>query len=1153
MIKSWNEMDFVDFQWKTYGDSSQADTFIEWCFEEKSLGLKNGSDIVNAWRVRKSDYKSYIATTIYDFQHYSLHDESHSISILNAVELVLGRNRIKHLSASDLWLLLECAYFHDIGMAMTHEDMKTLWATDENFQAFVRGAVEANDSEQQIAAQRFEQMNNLLQGKKQTDGMEDNPKIEFGSEWPAEIVQNILLLTCEYIREHHPQRAREKMEERLRGKKEDKVFNVIDDRLSNLVGMVSELHYKGFDNIAKTLKYQEVGFETEYLHPQFAAAMLRLGDLLDMDNNRFNMRSIEHFGELPSLSKLHYEKHKALTHFNISPNCIMAEAHSGDEKVCQVTEEWFHWLDEEVNDLIRDWNEFAPDKLKGCVLRKCQLKVFWKGEVFGRKEQKNFNVDTQRLIDLMIGSNIYDSLLDCFREYIQNAFDACKIKLWYELEYGRRKWGDLSNITPFELNREYYENLPIEIHVKVEWGKEKWVVRFKIRDYGIGMEEECINNLSIVGKSWKNRALYQKAIGRMPKWMKPTGGFGIGLQSAFMLTDEVKIETKSVNEIKGQSLVMRSPKLNGGVTRQKSEKAIAGTDISFVVDWSTCLEIMGKKMPPEKGKDFFDLQEIENYVVSFIIAYIKKVFPNTIFPIQIFQDDCLVQTHRSSFVKKGYGKEKPFSIKKEKREYLYRINSEDFSAWLWDKEEEAIAYIRCFAEKISSDPAIEPERFYNFCYKGVLVERLKVEEKYFRFFSFLQVNVDFMGVPMQKVMALQRNSFTQNFDVIGYYRKYVEIYLNLVSIELEKELDDEDVHKKINLFLFILASIQLLEKEKALKILSVWGPKLTEQTKVAVKVVRGTKLEKELRDVSEVLSKILDIFSGRKAADKQNKDNALLLSVRDRYKAEIAAHAGERKLFVRTMIDEDLPYYSLDSMQNTVGEGVNMLKTRSKIINLLSTYLKEGAVIYSYPDLTDALEGLGHKFNSTYFKVARDDDNGIYALITGLDEDWEYVQQSIITKEKFLRKAFDYTKNHERYIARNEKCLEYENLQVDTLPSEETRGWYGKRKEIFLISPISRRCFHQILYEANIDALENRLESGEFEMQLLMKKEVFVQIVTKMPDYLYLLDWVWEHQVKEQEKRLDRLEIEKEYRKMIEDIYEENLRKKIKESGEWYE
>ena len=32
--------------------------------------------------------------------------------------------------------------------------------------------------------------------------------------------------------------------------------------------------------------------------------------------------------------------------------------------------------------------------------------------------QKNFQVDQARLISLMVGSNIYNSKLDCFREYL---------------------------------------------------------------------------------------------------------------------------------------------------------------------------------------------------------------------------------------------------------------------------------------------------------------------------------------------------------------------------------------------------------------------------------------------------------------------------------------------------------------------------------------------------------------------------------------------------------------------------------------------------------------------------------------------------------------------------------------------------------------
>ncbi len=47
------------------------------------------------------------------FPHYSRHDESHSKQILIIIERLLGDQQ---LTATDTWLILEFAYWHDIGM-----------------------------------------------------------------------------------------------------------------------------------------------------------------------------------------------------------------------------------------------------------------------------------------------------------------------------------------------------------------------------------------------------------------------------------------------------------------------------------------------------------------------------------------------------------------------------------------------------------------------------------------------------------------------------------------------------------------------------------------------------------------------------------------------------------------------------------------------------------------------------------------------------------------------------------------------------------------------------------------------------------------------------------------------------------------------------
>src|SRR5689334_10095318 len=62
-----------------------------------------------------------LATVGWTFPHYSRHDASHSNAILVQLARFLGATRIAHLSATDVWLLLEAAYQHDIGMVVTDE------------------------------------------------------------------------------------------------------------------------------------------------------------------------------------------------------------------------------------------------------------------------------------------------------------------------------------------------------------------------------------------------------------------------------------------------------------------------------------------------------------------------------------------------------------------------------------------------------------------------------------------------------------------------------------------------------------------------------------------------------------------------------------------------------------------------------------------------------------------------------------------------------------------------------------------------------------------------------------------------------------------------------------------------------------------------
>ena len=66
--------------------------------------------------------------------------------------------------------------------------------------------------------------------------------------------------------------------------------------------------------------------------------------------------------------------------------------------------------------------------------------------------------------------------------------------------------------------------------------------------------------------------------------MYPTGGFGIGVQSAFMITDQVRIDTKAVDELSGHMIILTSPRSGGVILEEKKMIKNSGTKIIVEID-----------------------------------------------------------------------------------------------------------------------------------------------------------------------------------------------------------------------------------------------------------------------------------------------------------------------------------------------------------------------------------------------------------------------------------------------------------------------------------------------------------------------------------------------------------------------------------------
>lgn len=83
-----------------------------------------------------------------------------------------------------------------------------------------------------------------------------------------------------------------------------------------------------------------------------------------------------------------------------------------------------------------------------------------------------------------------------------------------------------------------------------------------------------------VGASHKNK-LKNKLIAEIPEWLKPSGAFGLGFQSIFLIADEIIIKTKGVYVNYGLEVEIRRKNNKNTIVIKKCDGDFTGTTISF--------------------------------------------------------------------------------------------------------------------------------------------------------------------------------------------------------------------------------------------------------------------------------------------------------------------------------------------------------------------------------------------------------------------------------------------------------------------------------------------------------------------------------------------------------------------------------------------
>ena len=194
-------------------------------------------------------------------------------------------------------------------------------------------------------------------------------------------------------------------------------------------------------------------------------------------------------------------------------------------------------------------------------------------------ENKEFKAESKRLLDLMINS-IYTNKEIFLRELISNSSDAID-KLYF------RSLTDKN----FNVNQD-------DLKIKIDIDKEGR--NLIITDNGCGMTENELDvNLGTIAKSG---SLAFKEENEKKDDINIIGQFGVGFYSAFMVSDLVTVESKSIDSDKAYKWESKGV---DGYTIEECNKETVGTKITLHIKEDT---------EEEKYSEFLDSYKIQEII-----------------------------------------------------------------------------------------------------------------------------------------------------------------------------------------------------------------------------------------------------------------------------------------------------------------------------------------------------------------------------------------------------------------------------------------------------------------------------------------------------------------------------------------------------------
>ena len=405
------------------------------------------------------------------FSNYTLHDIGHSVRVIGYMNELI-KDHLDQFSSLHLAIIIYVGLLHDTGMVVTDDEKERLFS-------------------------EFEQKDSEFLGLSEKEK---------------------LFYLQDYIRGLHAKRVSSILNHKINADTRIKSLLYMGETksydLSKLVADICQSHTENCDWIKNHLE-SILLFENYKINPQHIAALLRIGDALDIDDRRapyvlYKLLNPQGF------SNSEWRKHIPISNYEKIQKAgdfyeLLFSGQCSEPEIYRKLTEYIDWIQ---NDLVQV-SSLCTDEYKLNINTQIQVKIKTVGFI---DTPLRFNLEYRQIAKLLMGEKIYGSKKDGLRELLQNAIDAALLMK------------DIESSNPYST---YVPTVGIEVNKRA-----KQLIVF---DNGIGMSEDVLQKYFFnIGNSYYASRDYHSSGYKY----SPIGHFGIGFMACFMLSSRITLETK---------------------------------------------------------------------------------------------------------------------------------------------------------------------------------------------------------------------------------------------------------------------------------------------------------------------------------------------------------------------------------------------------------------------------------------------------------------------------------------------------------------------------------------------------------------------------------------------------------------------------------